>query len=299
MITTLTGSNRFAVKAELKRLVDNFVQQYTDMGLERIDCEDVEYNRIREALESLPFLASKKLVVLRSPSVSKDFVENAERLLKDLPESTDLIIHEPKLDKRSAYYKLLKKITDFKEFQELDEAGLARWITAGADISQADARYLVERVGNNQQLISNELAKLKTYNSKITRESIDLLTEPNPQSTIFQLLDSAFAGDKKRTMKLYAEQRFNRVEPQQIIAMLAWQLHVVSVVKTAGERSDAAIASEAKMSPYVVGKSRRIAAGLSLQKLKELVHSLKYLDQKTKTTSVDADDSLQTYLLSI
>jgi DNA polymerase-3 subunit delta len=238
MITTLTGSNGFAVKAELKRLVANFVQQYTDMGLERIDCEEVEYNRIREALESLPFLANKKLVVLRSPSVSKDFVENAERLLKDLPESTDLIIHEPKLDKRSAYYKLLKKITDFKEFPELDEAGLARWITAEADISQANARYLVERVGNNQQLISNELAKLKTYNSKITRESIDLLTEPNPQSTIFQLLDSAFAGDKKRTMKLYAEQRFNRVEPQQIIAMLAWQLHVVSVVKTAGERSD-------------------------------------------------------------
>lgn len=299
MITTLTGSNSYLVKAELKRLVAEFVKTHTDMGLERIDCEEAEYDRIRESLESLPFLASRKLVVLRTPSASKEFVENAERLLKELPETTDLVIHEPKLDKRSAYYKLLKKVTDYKELNEPDESSLVKWMTGEADISSADARYLVERVGNNQQLLANELVKLTAYNPKITRESIDLLTEPNPQSTIFQLLDTAFAGDKKRTLKLYEEQRFNRVEPQQIIAMLVWQLHVISLVKTAGERSDAAIAGEAKINPFVVSKSRKIAVGLPLAKLKELIGNLKQLDKKIKTTAIDADDGVQAFLLSL
>lgn len=287
------------IGAELKRLVSEFVKTHTDMGLERIDGEEVEYDRIREALESLPFLASRKLVVLRTPSANKEFVEKAEKLLKDLPGTTEIIIHEPKLDKRSAYYKLLKKVTDYKELNELDEGGLVKWMTTEADISSSDARYLVERVGANQQLLVNELAKLTSYNSKITRESIDLLCEPNPQSTIFQLLDSAFTGDKKHTLKLYEQQRFNRVEPQQIIAMLAWQLHVISLVKTAGNRSDSEISSASKINPFVVGKSRKIAAGLPLTKVKELISNLKEMDRKIKTTAIDADDGLQAFLLSL
>ncbi len=116
MITTLTGSNHFLVQAELSRLVKDFVTQYTDMGLQRFDGEEAEYDQMREALESLPFLASKKLVVLRNPGVNKEFVAHVEQLLANLPETTDLIIHEPKLDKRSVYYKYLQKNTDYKEF---------------------------------------------------------------------------------------------------------------------------------------------------------------------------------------
>lgn len=299
MIRTLTGSNGFLLKAELRRVVDGFVAEYTDMGLDRIDGEEAEYDRIRESLESLPFLASKKLVVLRSPSANKEFLEKVEQLLGALPETTDVIIREPKLDKRSSYYKYLKKNTEFREFNELDNYGLARWITEQVDIGQADAKYLAERVGANQQLLSNELAKLVTYNPKVTRETIDVLTEPNPQSTIFELLDSAFAGDIKQMMKLYREQRASKVEPQQIIAMLAWQLHILAVIKYAGERTDSQIASEAKINPYVVGKSRNILRKLTLAKLKTLIHDLAELDLKVKTTAVDADDAVQAYLLSI
>jgi DNA polymerase-3 subunit delta len=299
MITTLAGNNSFLLKAELRRLIADFVTKHSDMGLDRIDGEEAEYDRIREALESLPFLATRKLVVLRAPNANKEFVEKVEQLLGNLPETTDVIIHEPKLDKRSVYYKFLKKATDYKEYNELDEYGLAKWLSGQADISQSDAKYLVERVGANQQLLSSELAKLVAYDSKITRQTIDLLTEPNPQSTIFQLLDAAFAGDMKHMLKLYQEQRASKVEPQQIIAMLAWQLHILSVIKTAGDRSDSAIADDAKLSPYIVGKSRGITRGLSLQKLKDLVRSLEQLDVQLKTTAIDADDGVQAFLLSI
>lgn len=299
MITTLTGSNGFLLKAELKRLVDLFVVEFSDLGLDRIDGEEVEYDRIRESLESLPFLASKKLVVLRAPSANKEFVEKTEQLLGALSETTDVIIHEPKLDKRSSYYKYLKKNTEFREFNELDNYGLAKWLFVQADISQSDAKYLVERVGASQQLLSNELAKLVTYNPKVSRESIDLLSEPNPQSTIFELLDSVFAGDSKRTMRLYGEQRANKVEPQQIVALLVWQLHILAVLTTAGDRSDAQIASEAKISPYVIGKSRNISRKLTFAKLKTLIHELADLDLRLKTTAIDADDAVQNYLLKI
>lgn len=285
-------------------MVADFVHEHTDMGLEKLDGEEVEYDRIREALQSLPFLASKKMVVLRAPSASKEFVEKAEQLLSEMPETTDVIIHEPKLDKRSTYYKFLKKKTDYKECNELDEYGLSKWLVdyatvQGLSLYSKDAKYLVERMGANQQLLSNELVKLGAYDTKITRETIDLLTEPTPQSTIFQLLDAVFSGNAKQMLKLYQEQRASKVEPQQIVAMLAWQLHILAIVKTAGDRSDTQIASDAKLNPFVVRKSRQITNHLTLEQLKNLIHNLAELDLQTKTTAINPDDAVQHYLLTL
>jgi len=304
MKVTLTGENSFMLHAELDTLVRQFLSEHGDMALERVDGEEAAYERIQEALQSLPFLASKKMVVLRAGSANKQFMERAEGLLKELPESTDLILMEPKLDKRSSYYKLIKKVTDFKEFPELDRAGLARWLVStaraqGGALSQDDALYLVERAGANQQLLSHELEKLLLYDQEITKQSIDLLIDPTPQSTVFELLEAAFAGNAKRAMQLYTEQRALKVEPQQIIAMLAWQLHILALIKTAGERTPDLIAREGKINPFVVRKSTAIARKMSLNDLKKLIYDLMTIDRRLKREALDADEALQNYLLVI
>lgn len=290
--------------AELNTLVRQFLDEHGDMALERLDGEEATYERIQEALQSLPFLASKKMVILRAGSANKQFVERAESLLKELPDTTDLILLEPKLDKRSSYYKLVKKVTDFKEFPELDRTGLSRWLVStakeqGGTLSQNDALYLVERAGANQQLLSHELEKLLLYDQKITTQSVDLLIDPTPQSTVFELLEAAFAGNAKRAMQLYEEQRALKVEPQQIIAMLAWQLHILALIKTAGDRTPDLIAREGKVNPFVVRKSAAIARKMSLNQLKQLVYDLMTIDRRLKREAIDADEALQNFLLVI
>lgn len=303
MITTLTGENGFKLQQELRRVVDDFTKEHGDLALTQLDGEEASFDQMREALASMPFLASKKLVVLRMPSAQKEFTEKAKDLLEALGDETDVIIVEPKLDKRSSYYKYLKSHTEFQEFGELDANGLSRWLAdeakrCGGTLSSADARYLVERVGANQQLLSNELEKLIVYDAAVTKQTIDLLTEPMPQSTIFQLLDALFAGDSKRASQLYDEQRRLKVEPQQIIAMLAWQLHVLALVKTAGNQSETEIARSAKLSPFVVGKTRRAAARLSLAELKKLVAQVLAIDEGSKTGALDPDEALRNLLIS-
>jgi DNA polymerase III subunit delta len=304
MKVTLTGENSYMLHAELTTLVRQFLEAHGDMALERLDGEESTYERIQEALQSLPFLASKKMVIIRSGTVNKQFVERAESLLKELPETTDLILVEPKLDKRSSYYKLVKKVTDYKEFPELDRPGLARWLVSAAKaqegvISQSDALYLVERAGANQQLLSHEIEKLVLYDPKITKQTIDLLIDPTPQSTIFELLEAAFAGNAKRAMQLYEEQRALKVEPQQIIAMLAWQLHILALIKTAGDRTPDLIAREGRVNPFVVKKSAMIARKMTLSQLKQLIYDLMTIDRRLKREALDADEALQNYLLEI
>lgn len=304
MIVTLNGENTFALQHEQRKFVDAFMKEHGDLALERIDCEEAEFTQIQAALTSLPFLASKKMIVLRSPSTNKQFVEQAEQLLSEVPETTDVILIEPKLDKRQSYYKFLKKETDFREFPELDLGGLANWLVAEAkrqkgEITMSDARYLAERVGLNQQMLGSELEKLILYDPKVTRKTIDLLTDATPQSTIFQLLDAAFAGNTKRALQLYQEQRAMKVEPIQIIAMISWQLNVLAIVKTAGEKPSQTIAKEAKINPYVVTKSQGIARKLSLPDLRRLVKDLLDIDIRSKSTNQDTDEALQHYILKL
>lgn len=304
MIITLTGSNSFGLQHELRKIVAAFLAEHDAMGLERLDGEEAEFDRLSEALTSLPFLAAKKLVILRTPGANKKFAEQAEKLLAEIPETTDLIIVEPKLDRRGTYYKLLKKATDYREFPELDIIGLGRWASeraqaAGGSLGLNDARFLVERVGANQQLLANEVDKLLLASGPITRQTIEALTEPTPQSTIFELLEAAFSGNSKRAMALYQEQRALKVEPQQIIAMLAWQLHIVALVKTAGQRSPDQIAKEAKVSPYVVKKTTAIARSITAKEFKTLLQDLLKLDSRLKRESLDADEALQYYLLRL
>ena len=304
MIATLSGQNSFMLQAELRQRIDAFVQEHTDMGLERLDGEEVTYDRIRESLESLPFLASRKLVVLRTPGAQKQFAENAKRLLETVPESIDVILIEPKLDKRSSYYKYLKKATQFKEYNELDAPQLARWLMeqakiAGGTLSQRDANALISRVGINQQLLSREVEKLLLFDPVITGESIMKLTEKAPQSTIFDLLDAALTGRTKQAMALYEEQRALRVEPVQILALLGWQLHVLALIKTGGGRDAGAIAADAKLNPYVVRKSTAIADRMTFAELKLLVRRVTELDVRLKSEPIDADDAMLELITSL
>jgi DNA polymerase III subunit delta len=304
MVITITGANDFSRHAELQKLISDFVAEHTDMALERFDGEETAAARMRESVASLPFLTARKMVILREPGKQKAFSEHIADVFKEISDSTDLVIIEPKLDKRLTYYKTLKKETDFREFNELDANGLARWVVGyakeqGGTIGAADARFLVDRVGPNQQLLSAELGKLLAYDPQISKQSIEALIEPMPQSTIFELLDAVFAGKAARAMELYREQRALKVEPQAIMAMLAWQLHILALIASAGSRSADDIARESKLNPFVVRKCQGLARNIGLDKLKTMVEQLLVLDRKSKSVSIDVDEALQFYLISL
>jgi len=304
MIITITGANDFARKAELRRVTQDFVAEHTDMAVERFDGDETNAARMRESMSSLPFLTARKLVLLYEPGKQKAFTETIADALKEVADTTDVVIVEPKLDKRLSYYKTLKKVTDFRDFTEHDAAGLASWASSytkeqGGSLSLGDARFLIDRVGPNQQLIKQELDKLLNYDSNITKTTIELLCEAAPQSTIFELLDAAFSGNTKRMLELYKEQRALKVEPQAIIAMLAWQLHVLAVIKTAGPRRVDDIARSAKLNPFVVRKSQNLVRSISLDKLKQNIAGLLGLDLRLKSSAVDADEAVTLFLIHV
>ncbi|HSX18401.1 MAG TPA: DNA polymerase III subunit delta [Candidatus Saccharimonadales bacterium] len=304
MIVTLAGENSFALRRRLNGLVESFVKKHGELALERIDAEEAEIASVNEAILALPFLSTHKMVVVRNGSANKAFTEQVEQIISSVSDSTDLILHEPSLDKRTVYFKVLKNKTSFEEFNQLDKNTLAKWLVdeakkQDAKLAFSDAVYLVERVGDNQEMLYNELTKLAIYNSEISKANIDLLTEPTPQSKVFDLLDAAFGGQKSRALELYADQRAQKVEPQAILAMIAWQLQLLTLIKFAGSKPTGQIAKDAGMNPYPVNKAAGLARRLDEDKLREMVDEALKIDLKSKTTSLDLDEALKTYITTL
>jgi DNA polymerase III subunit delta len=272
--------------------------------LERIDADEAEPQAVLDAVQSLPFLASRKMVVVRGGASNKNISGQIEQIISSAGDSTDLVFYAPAIDKRSSYFKVLKTKTQLEEFNEMDAAALAKWLAGeakkqGANLTVADANYLVERAGASQQLLASELDKLVTYDPKISRENIDLLTVKTPQSKVFDLLDAAFAGDKERALELYEDQRAQKVEPQAIMAMIAWQLRLLELAKLGANKSSQQIAKDAGLSPYPVMKAQNLARKIDDNKLAAMVAEALEIDQKAKTKNINLDEALKTYIVTL
>lgn len=305
MTIALSGANAFLRNEKLQQLTQNFVKEHGDLALEKIEAEATEYNQIIGAVESLPFLASKKMVILHDLSLNKEASEKLEDLIRLAGDTTDLVIVESKVDKRSAYFKQLKKTTDFHEFNELDDSTMTNWLVneaqaLGATLTRSDASYLVQRVGVNQLKLSHELQKLIQYNPRITKQTINELTAENPSSTIFNLIDSIFSGNVAHAMRIYDEQRQQKVEPQAIQGMLVWQMHAVAIAASAPSSVNTAqIAKDSSMSPYVIQKSQRIAQAMGRTKVIEFMKLLRDFDYRSKREVFDYDEALRYAILSL
>ncbi len=304
MIRTLSGINALTLQQELQRSISDFTAQHSDLAVERFDASNTEVSVLQDALTALPFLASRRLVVIDSPSSNAALSEQIVQLLEGVPETTDVLFVEPKFDKRSIIYKTLKKLTDFQEFAELNDVQLGSWMTdyvkeRGGSISPATARSLLLRVGPQQLRLKSELDKLMSYKPAIDEAAVALLVSATPQSSTFDLLEAALGGNAAKAQKIYEDQRKQRVEPQAMLGLLAWQLHVLATVKAAGDRSADSISKDAKLNPYVVRKTQSLCRSMSMTTIKELVSQTLQVDEQLKTVGIDADEALRNLILRI
>lgn len=301
MIISIAGNNRHARLNKLQELIQKQISEQGDLSVERFDASEHEIEQINSSIINPPLLTESKLVVINQAEAAKIILENIEDLIDKIPDSVQVVLNFDKLDKRAAYTKALKKQTDFHEFTEAKSADLPGWVIEeskkqGYTIGNQAARFLVEYVGTNQARLINEISKLGLYQTEITKETIQLLCQPLPQSTVFELLDAAFAGNNKKALAIYQQQRLQKVEPLAILAMIAWQLHIMALVKTAGSGDTA---EKAGVHRFVWQKTSGLVKRLSLEKLRQLINEVVSLEVRLKSQTIEADDALRQLLLSL
>lgn len=302
MKVVLTGNNTHLLQEELRHIVQDFSKEHGD-SIERFDCSELtSISDLVDAVRSISFLEPRKLVIARDFGQNKELLENFESIIEQTADSTDLILVDQKLDKRTSTYKIIQKITDVRVFGEMSPIDLQKWLINEADKYEAklgpgEARALIERAGPSQLLLQSEVEKLALSSTNITKHEIKELIEPTPQSKIFSMLDALFQGEPRRSWDLYKDQRAQGEEPQKILAMITWQLQQLTKAVFVPDNSKQTLIDDG-MSPYSAQKSLAMGRLISKRDLKHYIKELAVLDAQTKTNA-DIESALAVYFTDV
>ena len=301
MIYFFAGDNKYLIKASVDKLTLPIIKEAGDLAVEKLDAEETSISAVIDSIKSPPFLVSQKCVVVQNAN-DKDLLEKI--LNTDPIDSITAVVIVSKLDKRANYYKLLQKNKNFSLFEQAKVNNISNWVVnyvkdLGGNINRIDANYLIDRVGSNQILLTNELNKLYLYQTNITKETINLLTFQRLQATTFQLLETAFNGQLSKTQQLFIDLKMQKIEPTLIIGAIAWQLHLLVLVKLSGNKSPETIAKELKISQFSVAKTKSLASRIIFTKLKKLVMRASELDLSIKTQYTDSEQAILLFLAQL
>ncbi len=89
----------------------------------------------------------------------------------------------------------------------------------GTSMDNNTARFLVERVGSDLQMLKNELEKLCSYkkNGTVTKEDVETLCPKSVEASVYDLMGYVFSCDIAKALELLDGLFYTRVEPMIIL----------------------------------------------------------------------------------
>ena len=190
-------------------------------------------------------------------------------------------------------YKKLSKLKGAKEFKNLMGGELIRWVTSeakgrGAEITTADAKYLADKVGEDQWTLNNEIDKLSNYNHKITKATIDELAVPSLENNTFVLTEALANKDLSRVLKLYKDIKLQGHADQLILGAITYQYRTIMLALL----RDSELNRAYKMSPYSLSKSQSLASKYDLDDIKKAYKIIADSDMATKSGELSSAEAM-------
>jgi DNA polymerase-3 subunit delta len=226
-VALICGDDEFAVKERAKKLYQQWCEELGGMDHETIEATVSNSGealtalaRLREALQTLPFFGSGKVIWLRdcnflgderaasAQAVTETLNELAEELKNFKWQGVRLLISAGKVDKRKTFFKTLDKIGTVENFsgwsvddrdwaERAEIAARAYVLSRQKEISEEALAELVNRVGPNPRQIDNEVEKLCLFageRKKIEFADVAAICTRNKTARAFALGDAL--GDR-------------------------------------------------------------------------------------------------------
>lgn len=313
MVYVLYGTIDYLIKKQVNQIL-------TENNIDSVSVS--KYNLTNELLkdilsdaETISLFAEKKAIIVENAyiftgSTNKKNPEQNTTLLEKYLEMENpntiliFIVNNEKLDERKKITKMAKKNGIVKEFNHVDTIQTVKNLFDEYQIKDDVIRYLIERVGDNVSLLSNEIEKIKLYKNEdkvITQADIENLTSKSLEMNNFKLIDAIISKNKALAIQLYEERLKLNEEPIAIIIALANQIRIMYQVKELYlmGHTEHDIASNLSIHPYRVKLASQNARKYDANILLKYLEDLANLDIKIKTGQVDKELGLELFILSI
>src|SRR5215217_1200961 len=314
----LFGNDEFAISRKLKDFESDFPDPTSaDMNTARLDARSMSEDDLNNAVNAMPFLAKRRLVLLANPSskynnstARKKFLEFIEKM----QDSTRLVLYEAVEPRDAEKHWLVKwaekneKLIQVKAYMLPRLKDMSGWIVnetknQGGKIEPRAAEMLKDMVGVDTRQAGMEIAKLLAYVNwarPITGEDVEAVCIVTSQQSVFDFVDALANGNGKSAQHLL-HRLLEAEEPFSLWGMVVRQFRLLiqarEILDGRGNKDD--VARALGVHPFVAEKTTQQAARFSIEALENIYRRLLNIDEGVKTSQVTLDLAMDTLVMEL
>jgi len=325
------GDEEFTLSEEVAKLRAQIMGDgMGDLNITVLDGRKASLDEVVSACNTLPFLTSRRLVIVENllqrfdpqeragdragaPSES-DPAEKLAAYLPHLPPTTRLLFVESRsLSPKNPILKGAGQTKEayVREFVKSAEGEAQNWALRrakekGASLSREVASLLISLVGHDLRLLDQELEKLAAhanYARPITEDDVRALVSPTYEDDIFALVDSFGLRDRQNAMRQLQQLLANGANELYLLTMIARQFRqILSVKDLAEERrlNSKDIRKELRIShDFIVEKLLRQGRQFSMEELEAILRQVLEVDQAIKTGRIEGRLALELLVVEL
>jgi DNA polymerase III delta subunit len=199
---------------------------------------------------------------------------------------------EPKPDKRTKTYKLLKEgagVQEFAVWKEGDVRTAEAWVTAEVTsrdmtLDSSAIRALVDWVGAEQWELHYALEKLAVLDT-VTPEVIREVIDATPSDNVFHVFETALRGDRSTLRRVLSTLEHSE-DGYRLFGLLANQAYQLAAVAVS-DKPASEVARALGVHPYALSKLQSHADRLGRAGARRVIHRLAEADHRLKTGNDD------------
>lgn len=263
-----------------------------DLNYQYLEGERANAADIRRAAETLPFMAEKRLIVVRDYPMlmkssrgsgldTKQETTELELLTRRFPETTCLVfLQRAEADTTKAAWKQLIKVADVVDFARLSEDELVTQLSKMAKrsectVSRDMARFMIQYCGTDLEQLNQEMAKACAHagtGREVGRENIEAVCVQSQESKVFHVIDSLFAGQGREAMQKLRQMTEDDEGASAMMSLIERQAKLLAAAKAAGKGADSrALASLLGAPPFAVEAAQRQANRWTGEELSQII----------------------------
>jgi DNA polymerase-3 subunit delta len=320
------GDDEFAITESITRISRRLGDaNIAEMNTTRLDGRSFTLSQLKDAVATVPFLASKRLVILSHPtSRLKDKQEQEEFInyLSAVKPTSKLVLVEydfltSERDKKDGRLNWLErwatspnqvKRVYLRHHPQPTGGLMVRWIQdhvkmMGGQITPQAAVSLVNQIGDDTRLASQEIIKLLTYvnfTRPVDTDDVEHLTPLTAKIGDFELVNALRDKDQRKAQALL-HRSLQEDDPLRIFQSIVYQIRMLIIAREILDQQGTIndFPKSLKISYYPAKLALESATRYSIKFLELIYHRLLDLDEAIKTGQMDADLALELLVIEL
>jgi len=324
VIYILHGDDEYAIVQFISNMEAKMGDPSTaGLNITHFEKGSLPLGEIASVVQSMPFLAERRLVVLHDPLTgmqSAKVREQFKALLEKIPPTTALVIVVnrplvPHRDRRKGKQHWLQKWAQDQEGRVYEKElflargpELVRWIQnkaveGGGEITSEAASALASLVDEDPRIATQEISKLLAYvnySRPVELDDVEHLVAYVRGGDVFAMVDALGVQNGPKALRML-HQLLDDDDPLRLFGMIVRQFRLLLLTRelmNSGYREND-IARELKTYPFVVRKLIPQTRNFSIETLEDIYRRLLNIDEAIKTGQIEGDVALDTLVTAL